>query len=50
MREGRVVIVAPIDDTPAQRAGLAPDVEVTLPADAEPILRLRTRDITTEAL
>lgn len=30
--------------------GLAPDVAVTLPADAEPILRLRTRDITTEEL
>jgi carboxyl-terminal processing protease len=28
--------------------GLAPDVEVTLPPDVEPVLRLRLQDITTE--
>lgn len=53
LRDGSVLLLA-VEEwlTPDGRViwkkGLAPDVEVTLPPDAEPVQRLRLRDITTE--
>ncbi|MFW6135427.1 MAG: S41 family peptidase [Chloroflexota bacterium] len=49
MRDGRVVIVAPIDDTPAQRAGLEPG-DVILGVDGQNVTQLPLDEVVSRIL
>ena len=43
MKDGKLIVVAPIDDTPGARAGIRPGDQITS-IDGEPILRLNLED------
>jgi len=43
MKDGKLIVIAPIDDTPGARAGIRPGDQITS-IDGEPILRLNIED------
>ncbi|MDD4099160.1 MAG: S41 family peptidase [Lentisphaeria bacterium] len=43
MKDGKLIVVAPIDDTPGARAGIRPGDQITS-IDGEPILRMNMED------